>query len=376
MPSEPVKILHVVFSLDPGGMENGLVNVAGALPPEKFQVHVCCLERAGAFAARLPDPRNVYVLNKRSGFSPRTVLDLARLIRRLKPHVIHTHNLGPLIYGSLATGLGRWKPILHGEHGSLQPDQLVPRRIRERRFFYRTCSCIHTVSHDLTKQLHEMGFQRSRMVTVINGVDTARFVPPSSRSEARKKIGLPDKALVIGIVGRFAALKRHEDLMEAFEVLAKKFTNAHLLVVGGGGPDEEKILARLNRSPAKDRVRITGFQSDPLPFYQAMDLLTAPSLHEGMSNAVLEAMACGVPALAHLVCGNSEMISSGVHGIVSDLSSIEKLRVELENALAEPEKLAGMGRKAREKVVAGFSLAGMAASYGKLYSELFKPDGN
>ena len=161
--------------------------------------------------------------------------------------------------------------------------------------------------------------------------------------------------------------------MEAFEAMAKKFTNAHLLVVGGGGPDEEKILARLNRSAAKDRIRVTGFQNDPRPFYQAMDLLVAPSLYEGMSNAVLEAMACGVPALAHLVCGNSEMISSGVHGIVSDLSSIEKLRAELEKALADPGKLAFMGQKARDKVVAHFSLPGMAASYGKLYSELLKP---
>ena len=376
MPAEPIKILHVVFSLDPGGMENGLVNVACALPPEKFRVHVCCLERAGAFATRLPNPQNVHVLNKRPGFSLRTVLDLSRLIRRIKPHVIHSHNLGPLIYSSLATGLGRWKPILHGEHGSLQPDQLVPRRLRERRFFYRTCSCIHTVSHDLTKQLQEMGFRTARVVTVINGVDTSRFVPPFSRSDARKKIGLPEQALVIGIVGRLIAIKRHEDLTEAFEALAKQFTGAYLLVVGGGGPDEQKILAGLNRSAAKDRICIAGFQNDPRPFYQAMDLLVSPSLHEGMSNAVLEAMACGVPVLAHHICGNAEIISSGEDGIVGDFSSIEKLQAELERALARPEKLAVMGQKAREKVVACFSLPGMAANYGKLYSGLFNPNGS
>jgi glycosyltransferase involved in cell wall biosynthesis len=371
MSTQPVKILHVVFSLDPGGMENGLVNVANALPRNKFEVHVCCLERAGAFVARLPQPENVRVLSKQNGFSLKTVFDLARVIKQIQPDLIHSHNLGPLIYASLATVFGRWKPIIHGEHGSLQPDQLIPRRIRARRFFYRTCRRVHTVSHSLTAQLREMGFSSSRLVTLVNGVDTNRFIP-ANRNKSREQIGLPQNAFVIGIVGRFVGLKRHEDLIHAFNSVAKSFPDAYLLIVGGGGEEEQKIVARVNSSPAKERIRITGFQNDPLPFYQAMDLLAVPSLHEGMSNVVLEAMSCGVPVLAHNVCGNAEVIAHDVDGIVADLGSIEKLQRELQKALNQRDILSIIGNKAREKALRQFSLASMAANYAKLYSELLK----
>jgi len=370
MSRKPTKILHVVFTLEPGGMENGLVNVANALDRDEFEIHVCCLERGGPFAARLPNPNNVHVLGKQPGFSIKTVFALKKLISRIKPDVLHSHNLGPLIYASLATRLGRWKPILHGEHGALHPDQLLLRRILQRKFFYRTCRRIHTVSHTLTQQLYDTGFTAPRILTLINGVDTERFVL-AEKVVARKRIGLPESAIVIGIVGRLVAWKRHEDLIAAFTGLAGKFPAAHLLIVGGG-PDESKILDRINASPFKGRIRATGFQGDPLPFYQAMDLLATPSTHEGMSNVVLEAMSCGVPVLAHNICGNAEMISGGVDGVVAGLNSVGQLQAELEKILMEPEKLAAMGRAAREKVAGNFSLARMAANYAGLYRELSK----
>src|SRR6188472_3490772 len=111
------KILHVVLSLEPGGMENGLVNVASRLCSEEFEVHVCCLERGGDFIQRLPNPAHVSVLKKPSGFSFRTVAALAKVISEVRPTLVHSHNLGPLIYSSLATGFGLSRPILQGEHG-------------------------------------------------------------------------------------------------------------------------------------------------------------------------------------------------------------------------------------------------------------------
>ena len=93
MAGAPVKILHVVFSLEPGGMENGLINVARALDPGEFEVHVCCLERPGAFAERLPEPRRIHVLGKQPGFSPLTAWRLARLIAKIESAIIHSHNL-------------------------------------------------------------------------------------------------------------------------------------------------------------------------------------------------------------------------------------------------------------------------------------------
>src|SRR5687768_3225008 len=91
-----IRILHVVFSLEPGGMENGVVNMAKALPPEEFDIHICCLEREGAFVARLPEPKKVYVLGKKAGVTFSTIVQLAKIIAKIRPDVIHSHNFGPL----------------------------------------------------------------------------------------------------------------------------------------------------------------------------------------------------------------------------------------------------------------------------------------
>ncbi len=372
MSSPKIKILHVVFSLEPGGMENGLVNVAAGLNPSDFEVHVCCLNKGGSFVERLPQPGNVQILGRQTGFSIHTVMGLSRVISKIRPDVIHTHNLGPLTYSVLATFLGFRVAILHGEHGVLPPDQCTPKRVRQRRWFYRCCRKIHTVSAGQRKQLDDLGLPGNRIVTVINGVDTERF-SIRNRLSVRRELNLfPENSLVLGIVGRFVALKRHWDLIETFDVLAERFKNLRLLVVGAGGPESERITERVNASCFSERIHLVGFQSDPRRFYQAMDLLVVPSVIEGMSNVVLEAMACGVPVLAHNACGNAEMLLDGEDGIVSDLSTVAKLRGEVEKALMAPARLLEMGTRARQNVAKKFSISGMVDNYAKLYREVAK----
>lgn len=361
-----LKILHVVFSLEPGGMENGLVNVARGLNREEFEVYVCCLDRGGAFVERLPEPSNVFILGRQQGFSMKTVMGLKQILRQLKPDVIHTHNLGPLIYASLATNFGVSFPILHGEHGVLPPEQCTWKPVLERKLLYRTCTAIHTVSAGQRVQLEALGLPLAKLSVLVNGVDTQRF-SPGCRLTARKETCLPEDALLIGIVGRFVALKRHVELFEAFEKLGTEFPQAHLLVVGGGGADQEKIMHRAKSNKFAERIHMVGFQSNPLPYYRAMDLLAVPSIVEGMSNVVLEAMACGVPVLAHNACGNSEMLTHGVDGLVEDLATVENLQQALAATLKNRGQLPLMGEKARENVVSRFSISKMIQNYEDLY---------
>ena len=266
MPQRLIKILHVVFSLEPGGMENGVVNVVRALNPEEFHVQICCLEREGAFVERLQMSRQVHVLGKSPGFSLRTVFHLSKLIAHTKPHVIHSHNLGPLIYAGLASGMGLRCPILHGEHSLLPPEECQSRRLRQRRWFYRGCRKVHSVSNELKQQLVELGLPASKIAVLPNGVDTERFAP-GDRAAARKQIGhVPANAFVLGIVGRFGPFKRHMLLLEAFDKLAQHRTDVHLLVVGGGGPEEEQVRARAQASPAAVRIHFAGSKTSFGPF--------------------------------------------------------------------------------------------------------------
>jgi len=180
----PLRILHVVFSLDAGGMENGVVNVSNALSPEEFEIHACCLARGGEFVRRFPNPERVHVLGKKEGFSLSTVAALSRHIREVSPDLIHTHNLGPLIYTALARPSA---PILHGEHAELTASELAPHRLFIRRLLYGRARRIHTVSRSLKESLVRHGLPGARIDVVSNGVDTDRFQPGSRAFPATRR---------------------------------------------------------------------------------------------------------------------------------------------------------------------------------------------
>jgi glycosyltransferase involved in cell wall biosynthesis len=364
-----VKILHVVNSLDPGGMENGVVNMARALEPLGFEIHVACLERRGAFVERLPHPDRVTVLGKSGGFSPRAVLRLAGHITHLRPDVVHSHNLGALIYTSLATCGGRRGALLQGEHSHLTADELSPRRLRQRRWLYRTCGAVHTVSHPMREELLALGFPAEKISVIPNGVDTVRFAPGDCRA-ARCGLGLPDDALCIGIIGRFGPFKRHAVLLDAFDEIAPRFPAVHLVIAGTGGGAEPATRTRVQASPHAARIHWLGFQSDPRACYHALDLLAIPSVNEGLSNVVLEAMASGIPALANPGCGHEHIITSGFEGVIADLSTPAALATELAALLAHPKRLVDFGQKARTKMTRDFSIDSMAGSYSRLYHSL------
>jgi glycosyltransferase involved in cell wall biosynthesis len=362
----PLRILHVVFSLDAGGMENGVVNVSGALSPLEFEVHACCLARGGEFVRRFPNPRYVHVIGKKEGFSLSTVAALSDQIRRLSPDIVHTHNLGPLIYAGLAAPA---VPILHGEHAELTASELTPHRLLVRRLLYRRTRRVHTVSQSLRESLVRQGFPAGKIEVIVNGVDTARF-HPGPREKARLETGLPLDATLLGLVGRFGPFKRHAELIQAFERLAPAHPSLALLFAGGGGPLERPTRLRAAASPFASRIHFAGFQSDPRPWYRALDLLVLPSVNEGLSNALLEAMACGIPALAHTACGNRDVIRDSANGFLRDLSTPERLRNALAGILQRPESLPALGEAARVAIHAHFTFPGMVEGYRRLYRQL------
>lgn len=366
---EKIKVLHVVNSLDPGGMENGVVNLIAALSAD-FEFQVACLKRRGLFAERLPKPGNVCVLGKKSGFSLQAAMRLAVKISQLKPDVIHTHNLGPLIYSSLATLGGLVKPILHGEHSQLTEEECSPRRLRQRRFFYNCCRQVHTVSLSQRDELIGKGF--SRICSVVNGVDGARFIP-GSRAEAKEQNGLPQDSLVMGMVGRFGPFKRHSVLLDAFDALGGAFPKLHLLIIGAGGHQELIVRQQAEQLEMNDRIHFAGFQTELSRFYQAMDFLIVPSVNEGLSNAILEAMACGIPILAHTACGSAGVVSTGSEGMVTDLGSSEKIRQGVHAMVGNKAQFPLWGRNARGKAVRDYSLDSMVNGYANLYRSMVAP---
>ncbi len=368
-----IQILHLVTSLEPGGMENGVVNYTNRLDPSKFATTIACLERVGDFAMRLREDVKVVCFGKAPGFRFSVVPKLARTIRSAGADVLHTHNLGPLIYGAMANVLaGGRAALLQGEHGQMRPAEMTPRRMWLRKTGYRACGAVHTVSAGLRTDLIDHGFSGEKIRVILNGVDCARFSPVThgERASLREAWKLEADAVVLGIVGRFVAFKRHVRLIEAFERLAEGHPRLRLLIVGDRGDAREDILRKIEGSPVKERIVWAGYQSDPVDFYRMMDLLVVPSDCEGLSNVMLEAMACAVPCLAHPACGASEVVVDDVNGFLREMPTSDALASVLGGIASDLPFLAKLGEGARRTAEQRFSLAAMVDGYARLYEEL------
>ena len=366
---ELIHVIHVVFSLEPGGMENGVVNLANCLPASQFRTTICCLDIEGRFATRLRESVQILALGRESGFSWPVTRKLAEQLRISTGRtVLHTHNHGPLIYASVARALA-WKgtPILHGEHAELHGGELSLRRRVQRRVLYRMCRRIHGVSKSVKDQLVSLGHRPEQIEYILNGVDCERFSPPQDRSEAKRALGLPPDSPVIGFVARFAPSKRHAFLLDAFRELGAKVPQLQLLLVGDGGPAKEEVLRLIQQHPFTERIHWRGFQQEPNALYQAMDIFAMPSLREGLANVLLEAMASGVPPVAHCACGSAEVVRSGENGIVLDMITPGHLSDALLKLLAAPEALRHMSIQARKTAQEEFSLQAMVDKYSALY---------
>ena len=355
-----------------GGMENGVCNLTHHLSPKQFDIHICCLRAGGAIGARLKRPSQLYELKKSPGLSFSCVKHLREVILRLQPDILHTHNLGPLIYSSLAVKLRKKRKILHGEHAELTTSDLVFRRKLIRKYLYRGCDAVHSVSAQLTNNLCKHGFRHSNLHTIPNGVDTDKFYPAQNKSTAKQKLLIPcvtDDSFLIGCVGRFGPHKGHSVLIPAFEHLASKHPKAILLLAGDGGSEKTQMLNIISRSKYKDRIHWLGFREDMTPVYQAMDLLVSPSFNEGMSNAILESMACSIPVLANKACGSTEIVSSTGGGTVTSIREPAELAELIFHLSGKSDELKAQGEAGRHSVNTVFSIEKMVKSYAQLYRQ-------
>lgn len=363
-----IRVLHVLHSFRPGGMENMVAQMASRLRSELLEIEIVALTSSDGFRGRLPDSVRVFELNKKAGIDLECVANLAKLVAERSPSVIHTHNWNSLVYTLMASVRGR-VPILHGEHALLYQWERKSTRLLLRRLFYAWCDRVHTVSKGQARELEELGLLEGVDFGVIsNGVDAQKF-SPRNKDSSRASLGLPkDTQLVIGMVARCVPEKRHGLMIKAFEKLAAQFPSCVLVFSGAGGPCEAEIREKVKTHPFSDRIVWLGHREDMCSVYNALDLLVLPSSSEGMSNVSLEAMSCGVPVLMHDACGSEELIREGVNGFKASLDTVEELALALSRILTESHELQRLGQLARTVVLNEYSLDKTASEYARAYS--------
>jgi sugar transferase (PEP-CTERM/EpsH1 system associated) len=375
-----LRVLHVMLSLEPGGLENGVVNVVNGLDPARFESSVVCLKHAGEFARRIADPSvRVHEMGWRGGNDPRLPLRLARLFRERGADIVHTRNAEPFFYGFAGAKLARVPALVHSEHGRTFDDRRA--RFVAQRWMTRFTDAVFAVSAQLKADLvRHVGMPEARVEVLYNGVDLRRFrrAPAGAgaadaasleREAVRTEWGISTDAAVIGSVGRLVPVKNYGLLLRAFAAAGLAQRGAQVVLVGEG-PARAALQAEAQALGIAASVHLAGHRDDVQRLLPAFDVFVLPSLSEGMSNTLLEAMAAGVPAVASDVGGNREIVRDGLEGTLFPSEDEAALARALERLVEDRTTRQAMGSKARERAQSAFDLQAMVVRYEQLYERV------
>jgi sugar transferase (PEP-CTERM/EpsH1 system associated) len=375
---KPPLILHVIYRLDFGGLENGLVNLINNLPQDLAQHAILTLAGYSRFAERIRRP-GVELLNldKRPGKDPAIYARCWRALRRLRPSIVHTRNLGTVDLQWVACAAG--VPIrVHGEHGWDADDArgTSPRHLWIRRWCRPAIHRHIAVSEDLASWLRtSIHVRPERIETIINGVDTRRFQPAGDQPADLPWYdgALSKRPLIFGTVGRLDPVKNHAGLLRAFAalVVSRPGIAANLVIVGDG-PELDRLRRLVCELRLADMVWLAGARDDIPALLRAFDVFVLPSINEGISNTLLEAMASGRPVIAARVGGNAELVTSGSDGQLYDSARETELVAAMQTYLDDSAQRLRHGRAARLKVETRFSLSSMVDGYSRMYGALLR----
>ncbi len=367
-----IKILHILHSLQIGGLENGVVNLINNLNDDRFEHVICCIDSTGPMAERLNMPIEIATLQKGDRRDYLLPFKIAKIIKKTRPDIVHTRNWAT-IDGVIGARLAGVRLIIHGEHGRDATDPTGANNIRKRvrKVLNPWITRFITVSGELRNWLvSDIGINEQKVVQIINGVDTGRFKPAEEKQEAKKKFGFKPDSFVIGIVGRLDPVKDHETLFKAFKVFSDNNSKSSCLVVIGTGQLEERLKAIVKELDISQQVIFTGGTDRAPEFYRCMDVYVLPSIFEGISNTILEAMASGLPVITTRVGCNTELVEDGKTGFLFNPGDYRSLAEKITAYFKNPSLVREHGLAGRARTEKDFSLSVMVKKYERIYSSL------
>ena len=371
-------VVHVVYRFDMGGLENGVVNIINNMPVNKYRHVVLALTDITNFRNRIVrDDVGFYALNKPPGHAFWLYPRLFFLFKKLRPAIVHTRNLAALEV-LVAAWLAGISVRIHGEHGRDVGDFDGNNKKYQwmRRMYAPFVSHYVALSRDLAFYLTEkIHIARRRVTQVYNGVDSVHFTPVQFVGHSLIK-GCPfvqENLWIVGTVGRMQAVKDQLTLTRAFirtiEIAPELKIHARLVLVGDG-PLREQCFSLLNSANIAHLAWLPGERNDVSDVMRGLDCFVLPSLAEGISNTILEAMACGLPVIATDVGGNADLVLHGITGHIVLAGDVEAIAHSLVQMATSPELAQAMGRAGRQRILEKFSLDAMVGAYQGLYDRL------
>ncbi|MEL1263982.1 glycosyltransferase [Pseudoxanthomonas putridarboris] len=364
-------VAHGVLSLDLGGLERLALALARRGREHGHRVSMICIDRPGRLAddarALGAEVHSLDMAGNRSEATARA----AELFARLRPDVLHTHQIGALWHlGRAARRQGAMAVVHteHSDHAALASG--LRNQLKSRLWWHRAGRLpdrFCCVSEDIARSVRRWRTVPGEKVCVVdNGVDTALYADRAPREPLRASLGFANDQRVIGTVGRLNEVKRQDLLLRAFARIVPEYPQARLLLVGDG--PEREALQDLTRSLGlADRIVFAGYQPRTEHYLAAMDVFALSSRHEGLPLALLEAWASGLPVVSSAVGGIPQVVRHGHNGLLFDSGDEAGLAATLARLLDDPAAAAGLATAGRGTVEASHSLERTAERYDAHY---------
>ena len=377
MSNDAPLIMHVVHRFDVGGLENGVVNLINRMAVNKWRHVVLSLTQVSQeFAKRIQrDDVKLLELGKGPGHLLRWYPRIQRIIKEIQPSIVHTRNLAAL-EATVPAWLAGVPVRIHGEHGW---DASDPRGLRRKYQWIRRAyrPFVHRYIA-LSKDIEQYLVDRVRIAPdaisqIYNGVDILRFQSPRTARARVADCPFMDPGLwLVGTVGRLEEVKDQVNLAQAFvraTELDPEGARRLRLVIVGDGTLRGKVASVLARAGLLERAWFAGSRADVPELMASLDCFVLPSLSEGISNTILEAMATGLAVVATTVGGNAELIEDGLTGTLVPPANSEMLARAVLRYLKEPAVARRHARTAQRVAIERFSLDRMVADYSELYEK-------
>lgn len=376
------KVLHILYGMVVGGMEGRVARLAAGLDPEKFDITILTFRASAERTVSLPPHVRLEFFEIPSGIHFGRLLGLRDYIRGQGFDIVHTHNWGSMFYGVLAAKMAGVPVVFHGEHG-LEGNEATPwKRLWAQRLLGRLADRIVAVNPPIADHvIRAWKLPPARVVSIPNGVDLSRYRPAEGRGAG---------PIVFGTMTRFRAVKNLPCLVEAFRLFAgdsggksggksdgksggknggKNGGEEARLVMVGTGPDFGSVEKLCESGGLMPLVSLPGDSARPEDHYRGLSVYVNTSIYEGMSNTILEAMACGLPVIASDVPGNREWLREPENALFFKSGDAADLADKMRRLSGNPELARKMGAGNRARVEAEFDNRNFIASYERAYRE-------
>ena len=378
--SNRIRVLKFINNFYIGGTERQFVYAANGLDRSRFAVDVACLTREGPLIDSLSQDVQVHTYPSHGSFySCRSILSQLRLVKDIRKRqfdLVHTYGWYPNVFAIPASRLAFRPTIIASIRDA--GAYMTKTKIRALKFVCSLADCVLANSDAGRNWLIEQGVREQKIEVIPNGI----VLPPrrergSWLSAVRKEFGIPAGTPVCACVGRLVSGKGIEFYLRAARIVLERGWDVRFLMIGAGGPQKNyrsEVETLAQQLMVDHRVIFTGQRQDVPDILRDVDIVVHPSLTEGLSNVILEAMAGCIPVVATRVGGNPELVEDGRTGFLVPVENSEEIANAICRLLDQPEMAHAFGERARRRVVDEFSIDRMLSKTEALYLCLLEQD--